>query len=122
MGILRDTYKYWFKVGSLKVHCGITNNLHTRENQHRNSGRYTNYNDSRYYWSEGHIAQEEADNKYPLDNVGITMEDIKRNGAYNERLKEKYEKVLATEFGIDIAIIDSIGIEGLKKGWPFPQK
>lgn len=67
-------------------------------------------------------AQEEADNKYPLDNVGITMEDIKRNGAYNEKLKEKYEKVLATEFGIDIAIIDSIGIEGLKKGWPFPQK
>ncbi len=38
---MRDTYKYWFKIGNLKVHCGITNDLVRREQEHRNSGRYT---------------------------------------------------------------------------------
>ncbi len=54
----RDTYKYWFKVGNLKVHCGITNNLTNRENQHKNSQRYTVYSGERHYWSNGHIVQE----------------------------------------------------------------
>lgn len=53
----RDTYKYYFKVGNLRVHCGITNNLKVRENQHKNSGRYSVYNDERYYWRNGHIIQ-----------------------------------------------------------------
>jgi len=53
----RDTYKYIFKVGNLHVHCGITYDLNTRENQHKNSGRYSVYNDTRYYWSNGHIVQ-----------------------------------------------------------------
>lgn len=66
-------------------------------------------------------AQKEADIKYPLDKVGITMKDIEKNGALNEKLKEKYEKELATEYGIDLAIIDSISMEGLMKGWPFPK-
>ena len=55
---IRDTYKYWFKVSNLKVHCGITNNLTVRENQHKNSGRYTVHNGVRHYWSNGHIVQE----------------------------------------------------------------
>ena len=54
----RDTYKYWFKVGHLKVHCGITYDLSRRELEHRNSGRYTIYNGQRYYWRDGHIVQE----------------------------------------------------------------
>lgn len=54
---MRDTYKYNFKIGNLVVHCGITNNLRIRERQHRNSGRYTNYNGNRYYWRNGHIIQ-----------------------------------------------------------------
>ena len=58
MGNLRDTYKYWFKVGNLKVHCGITDNLQRREGEHRNSGLSTTYNGKRYYWKEGHIVQE----------------------------------------------------------------
>ena len=58
MAQVRDTYKYWFKIGNLKVHCGITNNLAVRENQHQNSGRYTTHNGVRYYWSNGHIVQE----------------------------------------------------------------
>lgn len=53
----RDTYKYNFKVGNLKVHCGITNDLKARESQHRNSRRYTEYNGQRYYWKNGHIVQ-----------------------------------------------------------------
>ncbi len=52
-----DTYKYNFKVGNLIVHCGITNNLEVRENQHQNSGQYTTYNGERYYWKNGHIVQ-----------------------------------------------------------------
>jgi len=54
---MRDTYKYVFKVGNLQVHCGITNNLAVRENQHKNSGRYTVHNNTRHYWSNGHIIQ-----------------------------------------------------------------
>ena len=54
----RDTYKYWFKIGNLKVHCGITYNLRQRENQHQNSGKYEVRNDQRYYWKSGHIVQE----------------------------------------------------------------
>ena len=54
---MRDTYKYNFKVGNLMVHCGITNNLIVREQQHRNSGRYSIYNGTRYYWRNGHIVQ-----------------------------------------------------------------
>jgi len=52
-----DTFKYNFKVGNLIVHCGITNDLAVRENQHQNSGKYSIYNDVRYYWGNGHIVQ-----------------------------------------------------------------
>lgn len=55
---MRDTYKYWFKVGNLRVHCGITNNLKRRESEHQNSNKYTTYNGMRYYWRNGHIVQE----------------------------------------------------------------
>ena len=55
---MRDTYKYWFKVRNLKVHCGITDNLQRREGEHRRSNRYTVHNGVRYYWSNGHIVQE----------------------------------------------------------------
>lgn len=52
-----DTYKYYFKVGNLIVHGGITKDLNRRENEHQNSGRYTLHNNTRYYWSNGHISQ-----------------------------------------------------------------
>jgi hypothetical protein len=55
--LLRDTYKYHFKVGNLIVHRGITDNLYAREYEHQNSGKYTMYNNVRYYWSNGHIVQ-----------------------------------------------------------------
>ena len=54
----RDTYKYRFKVGNLIVHCGITYDLLRRQTEHRNSGRYRDYNGKRYYWKDGHIVQE----------------------------------------------------------------
>lgn len=66
-------------------------------------------------------AQKEADLKYPLDKTGITQADIKNNGALNNKLTDKYEKELAVEYGILVPIIDSIGVEGLTKGWPFPK-
>lgn len=53
----RDTYKYYFKVGNLIVHCGITNNLMVRESQHQNSNKYTLQNEKRHYWKNGHIVQ-----------------------------------------------------------------
>ncbi len=53
----KDTYKYYFKVGNLRVHCGITYNLSIRESQHQNPGRYTVYNNKRYYWKDDHISK-----------------------------------------------------------------
>lgn len=54
---MNDTYKYYFKVGNVIVHGGITNDLIRRENEHQNSGNYTLYRGSRLYWSKGHIVQ-----------------------------------------------------------------
>ena len=66
-------------------------------------------------------AQKMADKKYSLEKAGITMEDIKQNITMSDKLKVKYKKEMAAEYGIEIAIIDSIGIEGITKGWPFPK-
>ena len=40
---LRDTYKYYFKIGKKIVHGGITNDLERREKEHQQK------------WSKGHI-------------------------------------------------------------------
>jgi len=58
MAQARDTYKYWFKVGNLKVKCGSTKNLKVREGQHRRSGKYTVHNEKRFYWMDGKIVKE----------------------------------------------------------------
>ncbi len=54
---MRDTYKYYFKVGNLIVHGGITNDLDRRELEHQNSGRWTLHNGKKFYWSKGYIVQ-----------------------------------------------------------------
>ncbi len=64
----------------------------------------------------------EADLKYPLDKAGISQVDIKNNRTLYYKLKENYNKELAAEYDIPVAIIDSIGGEGITKGWPFPKK
>jgi len=54
---MRDTYKYYFKVGNVIVHGGITNDLTRRETEHKNSGSWSLHNGNRLYWSNGHITQ-----------------------------------------------------------------
>jgi predicted GIY-YIG superfamily endonuclease len=54
---MNDYYKYYFKVGNLIVHGGITNDLNRREIEHQNSGRSTVWQGVRYYWSKGFISQ-----------------------------------------------------------------
>ena len=66
-------------------------------------------------------AQKEADAKYPLNKAGITQDDIENNGTLYNQLEKIYTKELAEEFGIEIAIVDSIAVEGITKGWPFPK-
>jgi hypothetical protein len=66
-------------------------------------------------------AQKEADSEHPLDKSGITQIDIEKNGVLYNKLEEKYKKELALEYEIETAIIDSIAVEGLTKGWPFPK-
>lgn len=66
-------------------------------------------------------SQKEADAQYPLDKAGITMTDINKNTDLMRKLKNKYETELAKEYGIENSIIDSVGIEGIKKGWAFPK-
>ena len=65
-------------------------------------------------------AQKQADIKYPLDKADITMEDIKKNGVLGDKLIGKYKKELCLEYAIDIKIVDSIGVEGIIKGWSIP--
>lgn len=70
----RDTYKYYFKVGNVIVHCGITKDLSRRENEHKNSGGRTQRDGVVYYWSRGHISQvgnvttEEAARQWEKEN------------------------------------------------------
>lgn len=54
----KDTYRYWFKVGNLKITCGITQNLVKREYELKKSGKYTVHNGTRYYWANGRILQQ----------------------------------------------------------------
>ncbi len=53
----RDTYRYHLKVGNVRVHGGITDDLARREIQHQNSGKYTMHNGERLYWKDAHIVQ-----------------------------------------------------------------
>lgn len=53
----RNYFKYWFKVGNCKVHCGITNDLKRREEEHKNSGKSSKCGVKRVYWLDGHIEQ-----------------------------------------------------------------
>ncbi len=66
-------------------------------------------------------AQKEADKKYPLDHPGITKSDMNNNVNLMRELNEKYKNALAKEYGVKKEIIDSIGIEGIKKGWLIPK-
>jgi len=67
-------------------------------------------------------AQKEADEKYPTDKLGITQDDIIKNIDFMRELEEEYENEITNEYGVDKAIIDSIGLEGSKKGWAFPKQ
>ena len=46
--VVRNTYKYRFKVGGKVVHCGITSDLARREREHRRR------------WPTGHHPEGEA--------------------------------------------------------------
>lgn len=54
---MNDTYKYYFKIGNVIVHGGITNDLLRREIEHKTSGKWTQYDNRRLYWKNGHILQ-----------------------------------------------------------------
>ncbi len=66
-------------------------------------------------------SQLEADKKYPLDKIGITLKEMKKNAELMKSLKEKYERELAKEYSIEKAIVDSVGLEGIVNGWAFPK-
>lgn len=66
-------------------------------------------------------SQLEADKKYPLDKPKITHQNMNKNNELMKSLKEKYERELAKEYGIEKAIVDSVGLEGIVNGWAFPK-
>lgn len=55
--MVRNTYKYYFKVDNLIVYCGLTVNLKRTEIDLKKSGRYTMYNDIKHCWVQGYIVQ-----------------------------------------------------------------
>ncbi len=65
-------------------------------------------------------AEIEAEKRYPLDSADLTREDMKNNSKYFNSLLKQYEIEIAKEYNVELAITDSISIEGLKKGWAFP--
>ena len=66
-------------------------------------------------------AQKEAEKKYPLDKPGLTLDDMKKTGTLSNELNEKYDKEIATKYGVKIEILDSVSLEGVVNGWAFPE-
>lgn len=66
-------------------------------------------------------AQKEAEKKYPLDKPGLTLDDLKKNGSLSNELNEKYDKAIATKYGLKMEILDSVSLEGIMNGWAFPE-
>ena len=66
-------------------------------------------------------AQKDADKTYPLDDPKNIKSNSRKNIDLNEKLIEKYKIELADQLKLDMAILDSIGIEGLEYGWTFPK-
>ncbi len=66
-------------------------------------------------------AQKEAEEKYPLDKQGLTLDDMKKTGTLADELNDKYDKEIATEYKVEIGILDSVSLEGVLNGWAFPE-
>lgn len=66
-------------------------------------------------------AQREADKEYPPDKPGVTMKHFSNNLDLMGKLLKKYEKELAKEHHVPIAIIDSVSLEAFEYGWAFPK-
>jgi len=66
-------------------------------------------------------SQQDANRKYPIDKPGITLDDIGKNIDLKRELEKRLKADIAKEYGIDKTVIDSIGLEGLQKGWAFPK-
>ena len=64
-------------------------------------------------------ATKEADYKYPLDKLGITMDEIKKNGGLNNELREKYTKQVREKYGITEDQETKIVVEAFEEGWPM---
>lgn len=65
------------------------------------------YEQRRSLWTKIILAQDRA--QAEANNTKVQKE-----------LNRKYEQEVIDEFKIDVTIIDSIQIEGLRNGWPFP--
>lgn len=67
-------------------------------------------------------ATEEAEGKYPImgNDPDFDINNVDKNTALTKKLMDKYTTEVYQKHGITEAIGDSIGIEGLKYGWPFP--
>lgn len=67
-------------------------------------------------------AQREADKTYPLNHPGITQDDMARNIGLMRDLKERYESDIAKEYNLEMAVLDSVSLEGVMNGWAFPER
>lgn len=67
-------------------------------------------------------AQEEAEAKYPLDDPNISIDEVGKYNQYYSDLNKLYKSVLAKDYRITVAIVDSVVKEGFEKSWTIPAR
>ncbi len=64
-------------------------------------------------------AEKEADLKFPVD---LYTDNFDAHDAFFRKQRLKYKNQLAKDYGVSVAIIDSIILEARAKGWAFPKR
>lgn len=62
---------------------------------------------------------DKAFEKYPLSE--ITEDELAKAGELASELEKQQQKEIIDKYKIHQNTLDSIGVEGLSKGWPFPE-
>lgn len=83
-------------------------------------------------WKESIVVEDkawqEAEKRYPLDNLGPAdlsnkrfQEQARKLAEFRERLEKRYKNEIAKKYGLTYKQLEEIINEGVTKDWPFPK-